>query len=66
MSERRKTRISLWLSASGRDKLDDLSERFGTQAGAFEIALDRLWLEEIAGTLRRPKVAEAQGDEGDE
>ena len=65
MPERRKTRISLWLSASGRDKLDALSERYGTQATAIEVALDRLWLEE-RGTLRRPEVAEAQGGEGDE
>ena len=65
MPERRKTRISLWLSASGRDKLDDLSERFGTQATAIEVALDRLWLEE-RGTLRRELPSEGQGDEGDE
>ena len=60
-----KRRFSCWLSDAGRDKLDALSERYGTQATVIEVALDRLWLEEIAGTLRRELPGEPQGDEGE-
>lgn len=59
-----KRRFSCWLSDAARGKLDDLSERYGTQATVIEVALDRLWLEE-RGNLRRelPSVGQATGAE---
>ena len=62
------------LDAATEEKLLALAERYGSQAGVLRVAIDRLWLEEagalrrdaIPGTLRRPELAEAQGDEGGE
>ncbi len=55
--ERAKTRLGTWVSLATREKLDRLTERYGTQTEALAVAIDRLYVQEF-GLPERQKRPE--------
>ena len=45
--ERKKTRLGTWVSVATKEKLDRLTERYGTQTEALAVAIDRLYVQEF-------------------
>lgn len=58
-----KKQISMRISDASKDKLDRLADRYGTQTTVIEIAIDRMYREEIPMTY--PRVQNRHGDDMD-
>ena len=54
---RLKKRYSAWLSEATKEKLVELAHQYGTQATVIEIAIDRMYREEIGERVPGPEVA---------